>query len=185
MCSKLLKVFSILAVVCFVFSVTCCTANAVFYEEDDYYLLEYAGIYGGYWIYFYSDDLYNAIDYGDLVIWIPNNYKDNFSSDSHALVNISSSSMTLRAYDADHGVHTIRVPAYSYMQIRTDYSPYQYYDITDMTLIDTNVPIKGEGSPFFNSNLQWSEDAKCICFAIGLSALLLVLVGVFHDKSRC
>lgn len=170
--------------VCSVFSVTCVSANAVFYPEDDGYLLDYAGIYGGYWIYFYSDDLYNAIDYGDLVIWVPNNYKDNFSSDSHALVNISSSTMSLRAYDADHGLHTIRVQPYSYMQIRTDFSPYQYYDITDMTVIDTNVPIKGENSPFFNANLQWSDDARCICFAIGLSALLLVLVGVFHGKSR-
>lgn len=166
----------------FVLSVTCVSSNAVFYDEDEGWLLNYVGVYGGYFIYIMSDDLYNAIDFNELVIWIPVNYIDYFSSDDNALVNISSSSLTLRAYDIEHNVHTIRAPAYSYFQIRTDHTPYTYYDLTSMEVIDTNVPIKGENSPFFNANPAWDDNTKYICFAIGLSAMALILVGVFNGK---
>ena len=184
MCSKLLKVFSILVVVFFVLSVTCVSSNAVFYEEDSYWLLETAGVYGGYYIYIRCSDLYNAIDTDELVLWIPVNYLDNFSSDDNSLVNISSSTLSIRGYDFDHNVHTIRFPAYSYPQIRTDTSPYYYYDLEYLEVVDTNIQIQGEDSPFFNANIHWSYDTKMICLFLGIQTIFLILVGVFHDKSR-
>lgn len=154
------------------------------YEESDLPLLDYAGVYGGHYIYLQCDDLFNAIDYNELVIWIPENYVDYFSSDDNALVNISSSTLTLYGWDIDHNRHTLRAPSFSYLQIRTDNSPYQYYNLEYIVIYDTNIQIQGDNSPFFNGNLHWSYDTMMICVFIGFQTIALTIVGVINVKSR-
>lgn len=182
MCFKYSKAFSILVAVVFAFSLLSVTASATMYEEDENWLLDTAGVYGGHFIYIRCYDLLNAIDYEDLVIWIPENYVDYFSSDDNALVNISGSQLSLRGYDFDHGVHTLRAPAYSYLQIRTDTSPYTYYNLEYMEVLDTNIQIQGENSPFYNGNLHWDYNTMMICVFIGFQTIVFVIVGVIHDK---
>lgn len=184
MCSKLLKVFSTLAVVFFVFFLLSCTAGAFFYEENNVPLLDNAGVYGGHYIYFQSYNLYEVLDDDKIVLWIPENYVDYFSSDDNAVVNISSSTITLYGFDFEHTRYTFRFPSFSYLQIRTLNSPYTYYDIDYMDILDTNIQIQGENSPFYNDNLHWSYDTKIICFFLGFQTIALIIGGGIYAKSR-
>lgn len=161
------------------------TSNAVFYDESDTPLLDYFGVYGGYYFYLNSTDVAEFYENdGYLVVWVPDNYKDYFSSDSNALVNTTSSTITLRAMDGWYNPHTVRFQGYGYMQLRSDYTPYTYHNVTSMDLIDTNIHVKGKNSPFFNSNPYWDSNTKLICMSLGLCTLALILVGVFNGKSR-
>lgn len=168
----------------FVFSVTCVSSSAVFYPANGEPLLDYWGVYGGYYFYIVSDQVSEVYFADQLIIWVPINYKDYFSTDDYSLVNISNSTLTLRAIDNFYNQHTVRFQAYSQLQIRTDDSPYQYYTITDMQILDTNVHIIGEKSPFYNANPDWDDNTKYICFTIILCSLLLLLVGGIFVKSR-
>lgn len=184
-CSKLSKAFFILVLVCFAFSVISVSAGAEFYEESDEWLLNTAGVYGGTFVYF---DTYDWQEWtggeSQFVLWIPENYKDNFSSDDFALVNITSTSMSLRCYDLNGTLYTVRAPGYSYLQIRSQNTPYSYHDCTSMYIYDTNLHVSGQNSPFYNSNPDWNTDTFYICMAIGFGALAIILGGGIFAKSR-
>lgn len=158
------------------------SSSAVFYQESDIPLLETFGIYGGYYFAISSDivgDVYG--NDGRLVIWVPVNYKDYFSSDSNALVNVSSSTLTLRAYDYYYNAHSVRFQPYGYLQLRSDDVPYSYYTVSNLSVDDTNIHVMGVNSPFYNSNPPWDDNTKYICMTLGLCTLLIVITGVFKN----
>ena len=182
-CFRFLKVFFTLVAVFSVLFLTCFSAGAVFYEEDESYLLDTAGVYGGIFVYF---DTYSWINWANgntqFVLWIPENYKDYFTSDDNALVNMSSSTINLRAYDWDGNIYTVRAPAYSYLQIRSGSTPYTYHDCSDMDIIDTNLHVNGSDSPFYNSNLDLSIEYIVLISVLAFGFFAVILFRPKGDK---
>lgn len=182
-CFRFLKVFSILVVAFFVLSLTSVSSSAEFYAEDSQWLLDTLGIYGGYFVVLESDSIYEVTDYSDslMVIWIPANYKDNFSSDSYDLVNISSSTITCRAYTLDGTYYQARFQGFGKLQIRRNNTPLNWITIEYCTIVDMNIHIMGEDSPIYNSNLALSYDTKFLIIFLFFDTLIL-LFGVIKKN---
>lgn len=181
-CFRFLKVFFTLAAVFSVLCLTCFSAGAVFYEESEDWLLISAGVYGGTYVFLETYDWQFADGETQFVLWIPENYKDYFTSDDNALVNMSSSNLNLRAYTFNGDIYTVRAPAFSYLQLRSSSAPYTYHDLTSMTVLDTNLHVQGSESPFYNSNLDLSIEYIVLISVLAFGFFAVILFRPKGDK---